>query len=66
MTHKEHALTLNLIIYWLRCRGLGMSQRDPIVEKIPGFAKASVKMKILQAKFLTQLRNDLVRGLQHC
>ena len=37
-----------------------------MVERIPGFVEASVKMKILQAKFLkwtTQSRNELVRGL---
>ena len=29
-----------------------MRQRDSIVERIPGFVEASLKMKILQAKFL--------------
>ena len=48
------------------CHGLGMRQRDSIVERIPDFVKASLKMKILQAKFLkwaTESRNELVRGL---
>ena len=47
-------------------RGLGMRQRDCIVERIPEFVEASLKMKILQAKFLKwaiDSRNELVRGL---
>ena len=47
-------------------RGLGMRQRDYIVERIPGFVEASLKMRILQTKFLkraTESRNELVRGL---
>ena len=47
-------------------RKLGMRQRDSIVERIPGFVEASLKMKILQTKFLkraTNSRNELVRGL---
>ena len=47
-------------------RGLGMRQRDSIVERLPDFVEASLKMKILQTKFLKQAidsRNELVRGL---
>ena len=47
-------------------RGLGMRQRDSIVERIPEFVEASFKMKILQTKFLKRAinsRNELVRGL---
>ena len=47
-------------------RGLGMRQRDSIVERIPDFVEASLKMKILQTKFLKwaiDSRNELVRGL---
>ena len=47
-------------------RGLGMRQRDSIVKRIPEFVEASLKMKILQTKFLKRAidsRNELVRGL---
>ena len=36
------------------------------MERIPGFVEASLKMKVLQTKFLkraTESRNELVRGL---
>ena len=47
-------------------RRLGMRQRDSIAERIPEFVEASLKMKIIQTKFLkraTDSRNELVRGL---
>ena len=47
-------------------RGLGMRQRDSIVEIIPEFVEASLKMKILQTKFFKRVidsRNELVREL---
>ena len=47
-------------------RGLGMRQRDSIVERIPRFVEASLEMKILHTKFLkraTDSRNELVGEL---
>ena len=47
-------------------RGLGMRQRDSIVERIPDFVQASLKTKILQTKFrkwAIDSRNELVRAL---
>ena len=43
-----------------------MRQRDSIVERIPEFVEASLKMKIPQTKYLRRAidsRNELVRGL---